>query len=192
METIMPAPTKSTDFDRAYSANFTFWGDIRIPEEVKELGRRGHTRSVLELGCGIRRISRYLAQSGLRVTGIDFSPIAIAEAQERVAQDNNRPQFLVGDVTRLDALSGPFDVSFDVGCFHCLDPQGQRAYVSEVGRLLKPGGTHLIWALDSAPSDLQLSPTAVREVFAPPFELQNSRKSRRRLARSHWYWLVRR
>ncbi len=188
----MLAPTKSTDFDRAYSAKFTFWGDIRIPEEVKELVGRGHARSVLELGCGIGRISCYLAQRGLRVTGVDFSPVAIAKAQERVAQDNERPQFLVGDVTRLDALSAPFDVSFDVGCFHCLDPQGQWAYVSEVARLLKPGSTHLIWALDSAPSDLQLSPTAVREVFAPAFELQNSRKSRRRLARSYWYWLVRR
>lgn len=188
----MPAPTKSTDFDRAYSAKFTFWGDIRIPEEVKELVGRGHARSVLELGCGIGRISCYLAQRGLRVTGVDFSPVAIAKAQERVTQDNERPQFLVGDVTRLDALSAPFDVSFDVGCFHCLDPQGQWAYVSEVARLLKPGSTHLIWALDSAPSDLQLSPTAVREVFAPAFELQNSRKSRRRLARSYWYWLVRR
>ena len=71
------------------------------------------------------------------------------------------------------------------------DPQAQRAYVSEVSRLLKPGGTHVMWALDSAPSDIRLSPTAVKEIFAPGFELQNARKSRRRLARSHWYWLVR-
>jgi SAM-dependent methyltransferase len=192
MEPLMPAPTRSTDFDRAYSANFTLWGDIRIPDEVKALVRQGPARSVLELGCGVGRFSRYLAQQGLRVTGVDFSPVAIAKAQERVAQDNVRPEFLVSDVTRLDALSGPFDVSFDVGCFHCLDAPGQRAYVSEVSRLLKPGSTHLIWALDSAPSDLQLSPIAISEIFAPAFELQNSRKSRRRLLRSYWYWLVRR
>lgn len=188
----MPAPTKSTDFDRAYSANFTLWGDIRIPEEVKALVLQSPVRSVLELGCGVGRFSRYLAHRGLRVTGVDFSPVAIAKAQERVARDNERPEFLVGDVTRLGILSSPFDVSFDVGCFHCLDPQGQRAYVSEVSRLLKPGSTHLIWALDSAPSDLQLSPRAIREAFAPAFELQNSRKSRRRLLRSYWYWLVHR
>jgi cyclopropane fatty-acyl-phospholipid synthase-like methyltransferase len=187
----MAAPTTRADFDRAYRAPITFWGDVRIPAEVKSLARQRSPGSALELGCGVGRFSRYLAQQGLRVTGVDFSPVAIAEARKRVARDDVRPEFLVGDVTHLDALRGPFDVSFDVGCFHCLDAQGQQAYASEVFRLLEPGGTHLIWALDSAPSDLALSPAAVKELFATGFELQNARKSRRRLARSHWYWLVR-
>lgn len=187
----MTAPTKSTDFDRAYRAPITFWGDVRIPPEVKALAQQGSPRRSLELGCGIGRFSRYLAQQGLRATGVDFSAVAIAKARDRVAQDAVQPEFLVGDVTHLDALSGPFDFSFDVGCFHCLDPQGQQAYVAEVSRLLKPGGTHLIWALDSAPSDALLSPAAVQEIFAPRFALQSARKSRRRLVQSHWYWLVR-
>ena len=187
----MSAPSTSAEFDRAYGSPITVWGDIRIPNEIRALARRGAPGSALELGCGVGRPSRYLAQEGLRATGVDFSPVAIARARERVAHDEVRPEFLVGDVTHLDALSGPFDVSLDVGCFHCLDPQGQRAYVSEVARLLKPCGTHLIWALDSSPSDLRLSPGAVKELFGLGFELQDARMSRRRLARSHWYWLVR-
>ena len=187
----MKAPATSADFDRAYRFPITIWGDIRIPREVKTLARRGAPRSALELGCGVGRLSRYAARQGMRATGVDFSPVAIANARERVAQDDVRPEFLEGDVTHLDTLSGPFDVSFDVGCFHCLDPRGQRAYASEVFRLLKPGGAHLIWALDSSPSHLHLSPATVKEIFAPGFALQNARKSRRRLARSHWYWLIR-
>jgi cyclopropane fatty-acyl-phospholipid synthase-like methyltransferase len=187
----MTKPTMSAWFDCAYRLPNTLWGDVRIPEEVKALARQGAPRGVLELGCGVGRFSRYLAQQGLRATGVDFSPVAIAKARKRVAHDEVRPEFLVGDVTHLDALSGPYDVSFDVGCFHCLDPQGQRAYVSEVSRLLEPGGAHLIWAMDSAPSDVPLSPAVVKEVFAPRFELRKARKSRRRLVRSHWYWLVR-
>ncbi len=188
----MKAPTTSSDFDRTYHFPMTGWGDIRIPREVKALARQGAPQSgALELGCGVGRLSRYMAQQGLRATGVDFSPVAIAKARERVDHDAVRPEFLVGDVTHLDTLSGPFDVSFDVGCFHCLDPQGQRAYVSEVFRILKPGGTHLIWALDSSPSCLHLSPATVKAIFAPGFVLQNARKSRRRIARSHWYWLVR-
>lgn len=189
--TFVTAPTTSADFDRAYRFPITLWGDVRIPEEIKALARQGAPRSSLELGCGVGRFSRYLAQQGLRATGVDFSPVAIAKARERVAGDDARPEFLVGDVTRLDALSGPFDISVDVGCFHCLDPKGQQAYASEVARLLKPGGTHLIWALDSAPSDVPFSAAAVQETFAPGFELQSARESRRRLVRSHWYWLVR-
>jgi cyclopropane fatty-acyl-phospholipid synthase-like methyltransferase len=187
----MSAPTTSSSFDRAYRAPITPWGDVRIPNEIKALARSGKGGSSLELGCGIGRLSRYLAQQGLRATGVDFSPVAIAKANEQAGHVDLRPEFLVGDVTHLNALSGPFDVSFDVGCFHCLDPQGQRAYASEVSRLLRPTGTHLIWALDSTPSDLQLSPAAVKEIFAAGFELRDARKSRRRLAPSHWYWLVR-
>jgi cyclopropane fatty-acyl-phospholipid synthase-like methyltransferase len=185
------APTTSSDFDRAYRAPITAWGDVRIPEEIKALARQGTSASALELGCGVGRFSRYLAKQGVRATGVDFSPVAIAKAQANVARDDLRPKFVVGDVTRLEALSGPFDIALDVGCFHCLDPQRQRAYVSEVFRLLKPRGTHLIWALDSSPSDVPLSPAAIKEIFAPGFELQDARKSRRRLIRSHWYWLVR-
>ena len=185
------APTASADFDRAYRLPFTFWGDFRIPKELETLVQSGTPRSILELGCGAGRYSCYVAQQGLDVTGVDFSPVAIAKAQKHVAQEKVRPEFLVGDVTHLDMLRGPFDASFDVGCFHCLDAEGQRAYVSELSRLLRSGGTHLIWAMDSSPSDIPLSPAAVKEIFAPGFELQNARPSRRRIVPSHWYWLVR-
>lgn len=189
--TCMTAPTTSRDFDRAYGALLTPWGDVRIPQEVQALARLGARPSVLELGCGVGRFSRYLAQRGLRVTGVDFSPVAIEIARARVAADDAQPEFLVGDVTRLDSLRGPFDVSFDVGCFHCFDERGQRAYVSEVSRLLAPGGTHLIWALDSSPSGIPLSPEVMQAIFAPNLELVRARTSRRRLAASHWYWFSR-
>lgn len=185
------APATSADFDSAYRAPFTLWGDVRIPPEIKELSRRAGVKSALELGCGVGRFSRYVAQQGLRVQGVDFSPVAIDKARERVAQDEAKPSFMVGDVTNLEALTGPFDVSFDVGCFHCLDRGAEQRYVAELSRLLAPGGTHLLWALDASPSDLPFSPDFVKGVFAPRFQLVEARPSRRRLVRSHWYWLVR-
>jgi len=189
----MSAPKKSADFDDVYRSAISHWvwSDIRIPKEIKTLVAQATPQRTLELGCGLGRFSRYVAQQGVRATGVDFSPVAIAKAQAKVAGDDVRPEFLVGDVTRLDALTSPFDTSFDVGCFHCLSPQEQRAYVSEVFRLLKPGSTHLIWALDAAPSNVSLSPAAVEEIFAPAFKLQDARQSRRRLVSSHWYWLIR-
>lgn len=192
MAVAMSAPTSSSEFDRAYQAPLTIWGDIRIPRELKALARLGGVTRALELGCGVGRFARYLAQQGLRVTGVDFSPVAIGKAQERVMLDEVRPEFLLADVTRLDAVRGPFDVAFDVGCFHCLDASGQRAYVAELSRLLEPGATHLIWALDWSPSNAALSPAVIKDVFAPAFELEDARSSRRRLAASHWYWLKRR
>ena len=187
----MKPPTTPAEFDRAYRAPVTFWGDVRVPDEVKALVRDGAPRSALELGCGVGRFSRYAAQQGLRVTGVDFSPVAIDKARENAAQDPLPPSFVISDVTRLDGISGPFDVAFDVGCFHCLAPDGQRRYAAELARVLKPGATHLMWALDGSPSDLDFSPALVQDVFAPAFTLADARKSRRRLVRSHWYWLVR-
>ena len=184
-------PATPDEFDRAYRAPLTFWGDFRVPKELKALAEMRSDQRSLELGCGVGRFSRYLAQQGLRATAVDFSPVAISKAREACARDDAPPDFSVGDVTHLQRLSGPFDFAFDVGCFHCLGTQQQKAYVGEVFRLLKRGGIHLIWALDSSPSEISLSPNVVRAVFAPQFELQAAETSRRRLARSHWYWLRR-
>ena len=184
-------PTTREDFDRAYQKPFTFWGDVRIPEEVKALAHGGRPDRVLEFGCGVGRFSRYLARQGLRATGVDFSQVAIAKAKAAAVEDGRGAEFRAADVTRLDVLSGPFDASFDVGCFHCLDEVQRRAYASEVFRLLAPGGTHLIWALDVPPSDMEMSPRTVEATFSRGFALQGARKSWRRLVPSHWYWLVR-
>lgn len=186
----MSAPANSQAFDRIYRFGITPWGDVRIPAELKELARIGSPKSVLELGCGIGRFSRYMAQTGLRAVGVDFSAVAIDKARQRAAEDAAKPQYLVGDVTALP-LHFTFEASFDVGCFHCLDSAQQLAYVAEVRRLLRPGATHLIWGIDGAPSGDKLSPEVVERVFAPAFRLTKSQKSRRRLVASHWYWLQR-
>ena len=184
-------PTTSHEFDQAYLRAFTVWGDFRVPQEIANLIRHRQPQRVFELGCGTGRFSRYVAKQGVRVTGVDFSPVAIGKARARVAADDTRPEFLVGDVTHLDQVEGPYDCGFDVGCFHCLDEAGQRAYASEVARILKPGGTHLIWALDTTPADEHMTPARIARIFDSGFRLQEARTSRRRLARSHWYWFVR-
>ena len=97
---------------------------------------------------------------------------------------------MVGDVTNLEMINEQFDLSFDIGCFHCLNEQEQQKYVSEVYRLLKPGATHLIWAMDSSPSDMKLSPNYIAKVFAKNFQLAETKSSRRRVIASHFYWLT--
>ena len=88
----MPAPATSEDFDRAYRSPITLWGDIRIPEELKALAREGATRSSLEFGCGVGRFSHYMAQQGLRATGVDFSSVAIAKAKGDHKRRAHRPR----------------------------------------------------------------------------------------------------
>jgi cyclopropane fatty-acyl-phospholipid synthase-like methyltransferase len=182
-------PKTSTDFDRAYRAPLTLWGDLRIPPEVAALVRSGAPRGVLELGCGVGRLSRYMASQGLRAVGVDFSSVAIAKAQASVREGETNVEFRVGDVTALGELAGPFDRAFDVGCFHCLDSRQQARYACEVARVLAPRATLLIWALDDSPSGMPLSPATIQAAFDRQLRLLEAKPSRRRLARSHWYWL---
>lgn len=188
----MKAPTTRDDFDAAYRAPLTPWGDIRIPTEVKALAARYPAGKVLELGCGLGRFSQYVAEQGLIATGVDFSPVAIDKARARSAGKPKRATYLTADVTRLDVPGKPFDAAFDVGCFHCLDAAGQASYSAGVARHLKPGAILLIWTMDAAPSVISLSPAVVEPVFEQYFRLVRAQACRRRFAASHWFWFERR
>ncbi|MDR1483547.1 MAG: class I SAM-dependent methyltransferase [Planctomycetaceae bacterium] len=186
------APFTSEEFNKEYnSIRHWIWTDIRIPKELKELVKNNRPRTSLELGCGLGRFSTYMARQGVQATAVDFSAVAIERAKRRVADDKQQAKFFVGDVTNLEMLNEQFDVSFDVGCFHCLDKEGQKKYVNEVHRLLKPDATHLFWAMDRSPSDMMLTPDYVAGVFDGKFELADAKFSRRRIIASHWFWLVR-
>ena len=186
-------PSTSDQFNKVYRSPIASWAwrDIRIPKELNELVETNNPKTSLELGCGLGRFSTYMAEQGIKATGVDFSSVAIEKAKKRVANSEHKPTFLVGDVTNLEMFNEQFDISFDVGCFHCLNGEGQQKYVSEIYRLLKPGATHLIWALDSAPSDIKITPDYIAKTFENGFQLVNSMFSRRRIIASHWYWLTR-
>jgi ubiquinone/menaquinone biosynthesis C-methylase UbiE len=185
------APGKSEYFDKAYRAPITLWGDVRIPEELKDLAETYKPKNSLELGCGLGRFSAFMAEQGIEATGVDFSSVAIEKAKKRVANAERKPTFMVGDATNLEIITEQFDVSFDIGCFHCLDDHDQQKYVSEIYRLLKPGAAHLLWMMDNAPNGMLLNPNYIAKVFDKRFQLVNSKFSRRRIISSYWCWLVR-
>ena len=193
MDTKSDAPSNSKEFDKQYNSAFLnwIWGDTRIPNELKNLVEEKQPKTSLELGCGLGRFSTYLTEQGIQATGVDFSQVAIKTANDRIAEAKQKPQLLVGDVTNLAMLHNPFDVAIDIGCFHCLNETAQKKYVNETYRLLKSGSTLLIWALDSSPIDIKLSPKYIEQTFEEHFYLDHSKFSRRRIIASHWYWLIR-
>ncbi len=102
----------------------------------------------LDLGCGTGTNSIYLAQHGWDVSAVDFTARALERASEKAARAGVMVKFYRGDVTRLGdlPLQGPFDLLFDLGCFHSLTPQGRAAYAREVAALSKPGTLLLLYA----------------------------------------------
>ena len=90
-------------------------------------------QSILDLGCGTRKLSGDLAAKGAKVTGVDSSP----EMVERARKNHPELEFLVADATRLP-YENIFDSIFSNAVFHWI--ADQNALLDSIFRALKPGG----------------------------------------------------
>lgn len=92
----------------------------------------------LDLGCGGGQVSLLLAERGLRVTGIDFSPSAIELARENARRAGAVIDFRVADV--LTPFDGAFELVIDCHVLHCLLGADRGTLLRNVFRALTPGG----------------------------------------------------
>jgi SAM-dependent methyltransferase len=120
----------------------------RIAADVASVPPAG--AQVLEVGCGPGHLSIRLArQHDLEVTGLDLDPAMIARARANADRpgtgDQRRPEFVVGDVATMAFPDRSFDlVVSTLSMHHWADP---AAGLTEIGRVLRPGGRALIWDL---------------------------------------------
>lgn len=147
-------------------------GVLKFVEWLKRKQRLEGMRGI-ELGCGKGRNAIKLAQLGLIMTGIDFSPAAIKEAKTRAKQSGveNTTNFVIHDAT----LPWPFNSNlFDlaIDCFATTDietQKGRQFAAQELTRVIKPKGYLLAYLL--SPQDefhnemLQKSPAGEKNAF---------------------------
>jgi SAM-dependent methyltransferase len=106
--------------------------------------------TVVDIGCGVGRLTRALAGRAGHVYGLDVSREMLDLAKRHNPELEN-VDWLHGDGAGLGVLD---DSSVD-GCFshvvfqHIPDPEVTLNYVREMGRILKPGG----WALFQVSTD---------------------------------------
>jgi len=102
------------------------------------------TARVLDAGCGTGRMSRYLADRGCDVEGVDLSPGMVEQARLTHPDLN----FDVAPLTALPRADDTFDgVMLWYSTIHT-PPEGQPAIYAEAVRVLKPGG-HLLVGFQS-------------------------------------------
>jgi SAM-dependent methyltransferase len=127
------------------------WGAYPPEELVRFIARNFRTVPdraqirVLEIGCGPGPNIWFLAREGYSVAGIDGSPTAIRQADERLRIEglpSTTPnvELKVGDFTQLPWPDGSFDAVVDIEALYANPMQKIRTAVAEVGRVLKPGG----------------------------------------------------
>ncbi len=118
---------------------------ISPPELLAFLGNLPAGRAI-DLGCGTGTNLITLARLGWQVTGVDYALRAIHEARKKMRLAGVAADLRVGDVTRLDGITGPFDLALDLGCFHGLTEPGRQAYLAQLDRILAPGGIWFLYA----------------------------------------------
>jgi len=121
-----------------------------IASNIAEAGSPGSR--VLEVGCGPGHLSvRMAGEHGLDVTGLDLDPAMVARAGANAKHSfvpGRRPMFVVGDVAALPFDNASFDLVVSTfSMHHWSDP---LAGLTEIERVLRPGGRALIWDLKAS------------------------------------------
>lgn len=105
--------------------------EVRLPPEPV----------VVDIGCGLGRLTRPLARDAARVIAIDVSTEMLAQAREH-NRDLDNVTWVHGDGESLRPIP---DASVDVCISHVVfrhipDPAITLGYIREMGRVLKPSG----------------------------------------------------
>lgn len=121
---------------------------------------------VVDIGCGIGRLTRPLAARTRSVIAIDVSSEMLAEAR-RLNPDLEHVEWVHGDGESLRPLA---DASADACVSHVVfrhipDPQITLGYIREMGRVLRPGG-FAAFELSNDPTPHRRRPLRTRERIA--------------------------
>jgi 2-polyprenyl-3-methyl-5-hydroxy-6-metoxy-1,4-benzoquinol methylase len=139
---------------------FAYVGSVAGSDSAAEIGfreeeilRHYHELDgayVIDLGCGIGRLTRYLADSPVaRYLGTDILPEILAEAQKSAASRDTF-SFAIAENFQIPEDDNKADIVCAFSLMtHLLDTE-VRIYFRETARVLKPGGVAIFSFLDFA------------------------------------------
>jgi SAM-dependent methyltransferase len=139
------------DFEASYSGTPP-WDIGRAQPVFVRVADSGTIQgSVLDAGCGSGENALMLAGRGFDVSGFDFAPTAIEQAQRKASERSLPARFFVWDALRLAELGDEFDTVIDSGLFHVFDDGDRAKYVEALGSVVRSGGRFVVACF----SDLQ-------------------------------------
>ncbi len=117
---------------------------------------------VLDLGCGVGRITEYLSdRTGAKIMGVDFAEGIIDRANERTAMKRDRLSFCVCDMNELNFPSNSFDTIIALDTLYFVDDLDEtvvamKRIIGDTGQMglfysqiIKPGESRDLLNADS-------------------------------------------
>jgi len=152
-----PEPWYVTAFGADYTAVYPHRDLASARREVAWIRAQGIEGLVLDLCCGFGRHSLALAESGVRVVGVDLSHDLLLQAPAGIA-----PRLARGDARRVPAPTGAFDGVVNLfSSFGYFGKRGDLEVLREIRRVLRPGGRAVMDLMD---------PTRIRATLVPSSE----------------------
>jgi SAM-dependent methyltransferase len=138
MQTNTYSPTWIETFLTEYPAGQT---EVEVAFIVRQLPRPDFS-SALDLCCGVGRHSLPLARLGYRVTGVDASTDALAEARRR---SGGEVAFRQADMRDLSSVPGTFDAALCLWqSFGYFDAETNESILREIHAKLTSGGRFIL------------------------------------------------
>jgi ubiquinone/menaquinone biosynthesis C-methylase UbiE len=132
--------------ERLYGKNLCQQGfvDMQDLNDLLKITRMNKNNQVLDLGCGNGMITEHISDmTGARITGIDYIPEAIQQAQERTRSKNDRLSFQVGNMDRLNFPGQSFDTILSIDSIYM--PNDLSGTIRQMKEWVKPGGQMAIF-----------------------------------------------
>lgn len=107
-----------------------------IANHWKECGYK----DILDFGCGLGRHSIFFAKQGFQVSAFDLSLEGVKHLENWAKNERLDINITIADMLRLPYEDNSFDCVFAYHVISHTDTTGMKRIVSEVSRILKPGG----------------------------------------------------
>lgn len=117
------------------------------------------TLKILDLGCGPGLYTERLAKSGHQVCGVDFSANSIQHAQDVATQKKLNIKYLKENYLNLSLEENSFDLVILIFTdFGTLLPEEREQLLTNIKRVLKPGGTFIFDVLNDHNIEQKVNP----------------------------------
>jgi 2-polyprenyl-3-methyl-5-hydroxy-6-metoxy-1,4-benzoquinol methylase len=174
---ILSEPGKQGSWD---DEEFFATGRLEVDATLKDVGDLlvAHN-AALDFGCGLGRLSQAMAPHFASVTGVDVARSMVEGAQARNAFPD-RVSYVVNTAATLPFDDASFDFVYSNLVLQHVPPPGAEGYISELVRVLRPGGVLVFQELSHRAPSLR---NAVLR-FVPAGARRIARRTRHRWAAS--------